>query len=41
MRGARKGEGSEGKRDVAVVTRRVIESTDTHHFRDRKGKGAF
>ena len=34
--GARKGEGREGKRDVAVVTSRVVASTDTYALEDRQ-----
>ena len=34
--GARKGEGREGNRDVAVVTIRVVESTDTWPLEDRQ-----
>ena len=41
MRGARKGDGMEGKRDVAVVTMRVIESTDMCQFRAREGRTHF
>ena len=32
----RKGEGREGNRDVAVVTSRVVESTDTYPLEDRQ-----
>ena len=34
--GARKGEGREGKRDVAGETSRVVESTDTYPLEDRQ-----
>ena len=36
MRGGRGGEGREVKRDVAAVTRRVIQSTGTYMLRSRK-----
>ena len=41
MRGARKGKGREGKRDMAVVTRGAIESTDTCQVRARERRRHF
>ena len=40
-RQGRGGKGREGKRDVAAVTSRVVESTGTYQFRGRKGRRHF
>ena len=38
MRGAREGKEREGKRNVAVVAGRVVESADTYPLKDSEGQ---